>query len=376
MRIIIIIGVVLMLTPACKDQQTTKKDKDALIVPVVKLLPRDTVLKQDYVASIQACRNVELRAKVSGYINRIFVDEGQHVRKGQLLFVLEAAEYSTALTEARAALANAVAEARTAELELKRVDLLVRKNVISKTEYELAEARLKAAQARINEFKSKEDNAKVKLSYTQIRAPFDGVIDRIPFKLGSLVDEGSLLTTVSDLSSMYAYFNFSENEYLHFIRSRKNTGELSSQAVSMILADGTTFPHHGRIETMVSEFDQATGSIALRARFPNPEQLLKHGATGKIHLKSYLSNALIIPQKAVVEIQDKSFVYVMEKDSTVSMKSFEPQRKLNEYIIVKAGLSPRDTIVYEGIQNINEGSQIIPQFITLDKIAGVVTTPE
>jgi RND family efflux transporter MFP subunit len=376
MKTTITIGLVLMLASACKNEKESQQNDDALVLPVVKLLPRDTVLKQDYVASIQACRNVELRAKVSGYINRILVDEGQRVKKGQLLFVLEAAEYTTALTEARAALANAVAEARTAELELKRVDILVKKNVISKTEYELGEARLKAAQARINEFRSKEDNAKVKLSYTQIRAPFDGVIDRIPFKLGSLVDEGSLLTTVSDLSSMYVYFNFSENEYLHFIRSKKNAGDLSSEAVSLLLADGTEFPYHGRIETMVSEFDQATGSIAFRAKFPNPDQLLKHGASGKIHLKSYVSEALIIPQKAVVEVQDKSFVYVMEKDSTVTMKSFEPQRKINEYIIVKAGLSPRDTIVYEGIQNINEGSQIIPQFITLDKIAGVVSTPE
>lgn len=330
--------------------------KKAIPLPVIGLVKKDTILHQAYVADIQALQNVEIRAKIPGFIDKILVDEGQTVSKGQLLFSIESAELQTQLAKATAALASMQAEAKTAELEVKRVKILVDKNIIAKTEYELAEAKLHAAEAKINEARSQEEDARIKLSFTNIRSPFSGVIDRIPFKAGSLVTEGNLLTTVSNLESIYAYFNVSENEYLRFKQQKKQ----EIDEVSLVLADGSTYPHIGHVETMENVFDENTGSIAFRARFPNPEKLLKHGATGKVKLTTNVAGALMVPQKSVFEIQDKNYVFLMGKDHKVKMTNIIPQARVNEYLIIQSGLSEGDTIVYEGIQQIRDGAFIEP----------------
>ncbi|MBO9571684.1 MAG: efflux RND transporter periplasmic adaptor subunit, partial [Chitinophagaceae bacterium] len=297
----------------------------AMAIPVVKLSATDTMIDNEYVADIQASKNVEIRAKVQGFIENIMVDEGQEVKKGQPLFSINNAEFRTECARADAALLNATAEGRAAELELNRIKTLVDKKVISKTEYELADARLKSAEARIAEARSVAESAKIKLSYTYICSPFNGIIDRIPFKPGSLVDEGTLLTTISDLQNMYAYFSVSEGEYLKYLRSKKANKLTGYDDITLVLADGSEFPYRGKVETMESEINRQTGSIAFRATFPNPDKILKHGASGKILLETSMSNALMIPQKAVMEIQDKSFVFVVEKNNKVKMKSFVPK---------------------------------------------------
>ncbi|WP_207632727.1 efflux RND transporter periplasmic adaptor subunit [Foetidibacter luteolus] len=346
---------------------TENTGEKPITLPVVRLEEKDTVLQQGYVTDIQALQNVEIRAKVPGFIDKILVDEGQAVTKGQPLFIINDAEYQTQLSQSKAALASAVAEAKTAELEMKRVKILVEKNIISKTELELAEAKIKSAEAKISEARSLEENAKIRLSYTYIRSPFNGVIDRIPFKVGSLVTEGNLLTTVSNLEAMYAYFNVSENEYLRYMKTKKSN-KPSMDDVVLVLADGTEYAYKGDIETMESEFDENTGSIAFRAKFPNPEKILKHGASGKVKLTTEVSSALMIPQKAVFEIQDKNYVFVVGKDNKVTMKNFAPQTRIDEFIIVKSGLSAGDTIVYEGIQSIRDGASITPRYVQSDSL--------
>lgn len=350
---------------ACSDDKI-KTTTDTATIPVVRLSPTDTIVNHEYVADIQASKNVEIRAKIQGFIEDIMVDEGQEVVKGQPLFSINNAEFQTECTKAKAALSNAIAEARSAELELNRIKLLVDKKIISKTEYELAESRLKSAEAKITEAKSDEESARIKLSYTYIRSPFNGIIDRIPMKPGSLVDEGTLLTTISDLQNMYAYFSVSENEYLKYLRAKKANKLTGYDDITLILADGSKFPYAGKVETMESVIDSHTGSIAFRATFPNPDKMLKHGASGKILLETSMNNALMIPQKSVMEIQDKSFVFVVEKDNKVRMKSFVPKTKISEYIVVQSGLSEHDTIVYEGIQNMRDGSTIKPQYVSAD----------
>lgn len=352
---------------SCNEKKAARSEKPPSL-PVIQLYLVDTTMDKHYVAAIQAYQNVELRAKTTGYIEQILVDEGSQVKKGQLLFVLNDEEFETGMAQASAALSNAKAEATAAELDLQRVKMLVDKNIISKTEFELGNARVKSAHAKVDEYQSRLKNAQIRLSYTRIRAPYDGVIDRIPFKVGSLVNEGSLLTTVSDLSAMYAYFNVSEFEYLHYMRSVRENGGRQQREVSLQLVDGSSYPHKGKIETMDSEFDEATGSIAFRARFPNPQKMLKHGASGRISLETKLTDALIVPMKSVFEIQDKNYVFVVESDSTVTLKSFEPQARLEEYIIVKTGLSANDKIVYEGIQNIKDGTLISPQMVPMERI--------
>jgi membrane fusion protein (multidrug efflux system) len=348
----------------CGGNKIQEKKMSSVTIPVLRLATTDTILQHEYVVDIQASKNVEIRAKVQGFIEDILVDEGQQVRKGQPLFTINSAEFQTELTRAKAVLANAMAEAKAAGLELDRIKTLVDKKIISKTEYELAMAKLKSAQAKVDEASSEEEIARIKLSYTHIRSPFNGVIDRIPFKRGSLVDEGALLTTISDLDKMYAYFSVSESEYLRYLRAKKQGKLTGYDDITLVLADGTRFPYHGKVETTESEIDSRTGSIAFRATFPNPDKLLKHGASGKILLETSIDNALMIPQKAVMEIQDKNFVFVVKDNNKVKMKSFVPKTRINQYVVVQSGLSADDTIVYEGIQNIRDGATIKPLYVS------------
>lgn len=344
---------------SCKDQQTTQVNTP-VDVPVVTIEPASLSIDHVYVSDIHAIRNVDLCSKISGFLEGIYVDEGQQVKKGQLLFRISDNEYRAAADKARAILNTMQAEARVAEVEYERVKLLTDKNIVSKTELDLASSRLKAANAKTEEARSDLQNAQHRLTYSTIVAPFDGVIDRIPLKAGSLLAEGTLITSISDISEVYAYFDVSESEYLAYNRAHAND-PVEHSTVSLVLADGKLYEHTGKVETVVSEFDQNTGSISFRARFPNPQHLLKHQATGKVKLATKVENALVVPQKSTFEIQDKNYVYVLDNANIVKIKSFVPGGRVNQYYIVKSGLDSGDRVVYEGIQDIKEGMKVLPR---------------
>ena len=368
MKIIQAIGLLAFIySTGCGVKGNTEKKLQAPALPVIRLSYKDTLLHRSYVANINAFQHVELRAKVSGFLEKILVDEGQYVKKGQLMFKLNDAEFKVQLSEARAALSSAMADVKSAEVELERVKKLVSKNVVSASDQELADVKLAAAKAKVDEALAKEEKARIHLSYTSILAPFDGIIDRIPYKLGSLIAEGNLLTSVSDIHAMHVYFTVSEQEYLHYVKN-KQAGHHMHQPASLVLADGSAYKHEGKIETVEGEFEKGTGSIAFRAVFPNPEKLLKHGASGKIMLTSRLSKALMIPQKSVFEIQDKNYVFVLTDKNTVRMKSFIPGTRIDDFVLAESGLSDSDQIVYEGVQNIREGSPIIPRILSTDSL--------
>lgn len=363
---LLLIGLTIFSAGCTTQSQDTSETNDTIpTIPVAELKAQKTDLHREYVGDIHAVKNVEIYARVKGYLEEVYIDEGKEVKKGQTLFRINNEEYEASLAKAKAALQNAIAEAKGAELELKRVQLLVDKNVVSKTEVEVAEAKLAAANAKIEEARSEKSNAAIHLAQTQIKAPFDGVIDRLPYKVGSLINEGTLLTTLSDTKNVFAYFNVSENEYLEYVRTRSKP-EASATVVELELADGTFFKHKGQIETMEGAFDEGTGSIAFRARFANPEKLLKHGSTGTIRLTNTVDNAILIPQKAAFEIQDKNFVYVLDKNNKVRTRTFVPKSRLGEYYVVKSGLEPGETIVYEGLQGLKDGATIAPKAISLD----------
>ncbi len=363
-----LLPVSLWIAGCTAKSQTNPEEASDRVLPVTRVVARDTVLMHEYVSDIQAVRNVEIRARVSGFLDKIYVDEGKEVKKGQLLFAINDEEYKAELAKARANRQSAIAEAKTAELGLDRVRMLVDKKVISKTELEVAKSKLNAARARINEARSAESNAAIRLSYAHIRAPFNGIIDRIPLKAGSLIEEGTLLTSVSDNKAVYTYFNVSEGEYLEYVKTRQENPNRNTREVSLMLADGSLYGHTGKIETMEGQFDASTGSIAFRAKFPNPDKLLKHGATGTIRLANRIQNALIIPQKAVFEIQDKNYVFVVDENNTVTMKNFVPKTRFSHFYIVESGLEPGEKIVYEGIQEVRDGLQIVPQMVGLDSL--------
>ena len=364
----VLLGISLYTASCTTQSKDTAESKDSILtIPVTVLKTQNTELHREYVGDIHAVKNVEIYARVKGYLEQVYVDEGKEVKKGQILFRINSEEYAAELAKANASLQSAIADAKGAELEMGRVKMLVEKNVVSKTELDVAKAKYAAVTARIEEAKSMKSNAAILLAHTQIKAPFDGMIDRLPFKIGSLINEGTLLTTLSDTKNVFAYFNVSENEYLEYTKA-KDAAANQNAIVELELADGSFFKHKGKIETMEGAFDEGTGSIAFRARFANPEKLLKHGSTGTIRLTNTVENALLIPQKAAFEIQDKSFVYVLGKDNKIKTRSFVPKSRLSGYYIVKSGLEPGETIIYEGLQGLKDGVTINPKMITLDSV--------
>jgi len=330
-------------------------------VPVANVSVLDTIIYNEYVADIQAVKNVEVRSRLSGFLEKIYVEEGSQVKAGQVLFKINDEEYKADLSKAEAVLNNAIADAKTVELEQQRTRTLVKNNIVSKTDLELAGAKLKAAQSRIAEARSVHQFAKSRLGYTLVRAPFSGRIDRIPLKAGSLLEEGSLLTSVSDLSAVNVYFSISEKEYLGIAADSSYARNGFKKTVKLSLANGQVYPYPGEATFAESEFASQTGTISLKARFPNPNRLLKHGASGKISVPVETGEILAVHQKSVFEIQDRTYVYVLGSDNKIKMTPFSAGQRVGHYYTVSSGLTKDDKIVFEGTQSLRDGVQIDPK---------------
>jgi len=349
-----VICVSLITVTACSQKEKIEQSINEF--PVTYVISKDTVLVNEHVVDVHAIRHVEIRARVPGYLDVIHVDEGQAVKAGQLLFKINDEEYRAHVLRAKASLHAAKADVQAIELEVERVSMLVDKNVISETELRLAKAKVDIAKAKVEEAQSDLSQANIRYSHTDIRAPFDGVVDRIPFKIGSLIDEGHLLSSIFDSNFIYAYFRVSEKEYLQYAKSELD--ERRSNNVELIQADGSTHQYPGHIETLEGEFDTSTGTIAFRAKFPNPDHILKHGSTGKIRLFTRVEAALVIPQKSTFEIQDKTYVFMVGADNKARVQSFLPSSRLAHFYIVQSGLNEGDRIIYEGIKNVRDGMLI------------------
>lgn len=311
----------------------------------------DTSFTKEYVSQIRSVRNIEIRAQEKGYLQNIYVDEGQFVKAGQILFRIMPKLYEAELLKAQA-------ETKVAEIELQNASTLAGKNIVSKNEQAIAQAKLDQAKAEMA-------LARLHLSFTEIRAPFDGTIDRIPKKQGSLIDEGELLTSLSDNSQMFAYFNVSEPEYLDYAANTKNS---TNHKVGLLLANNKPLPDKGTVETIESEFDHETGNIAFRARFPNPGKLLRNGETGKVLMTIPLKNVLVIPQKATYEIQDKTYVFVVDASNVVRSKNIIISARMPDLYVVENGLADRDKILLEGIQKVKENDRIKFEYETPDAV--------
>ena len=351
---------------ACTRSGESSNSKSINEFPITQVIRKDTVLFHEYVVDIHAIRNVEIRARVQGYLDYIYVDEGQPVKAGQILFKINDEEYSAEVAKAKAAVNSAVAEEQVMQLEVERVAILVEKNVVSQIELRLAKAKVEMAKAKVEEARSHLLQASIRSAHTIIKAPFDGVVDRIPFKIGSLINEGHLLTTIFDSDFVYAYFRVSEKEYLEYVKSHPD--DRRSNNVEFIQADGNLHQHPGKVETLEGEFDTSTGTIAFRAKFPNPQHILKHGSSGKIMLSNAIDDALIVPQKATFEIQDKTFVFLVGADNKLKVKSFVPGNRLSHFYIVESGLQEGDRIIYEGIKDARDGMLITPSSVSSDSV--------
>lgn len=350
-----------VLFSCSSDGEKRKGNQNMLEIPVLELLPSDVEVPQTYIADIQAIQFVEVRSKVEGFVDQIFVDEGQFVKKGQKLFQLSSAEYNEMVNSARANLARAQAEQQASKVEVERLQTLVDKNIISASELELAKSKKAVADSHILEAESMLQRALTGLSYTTIKAPFDGLVDRIPFKIGSLVTENVLLTTITDISSVFAYYKVNESEYLSIMRDKieKEGAQEITEQLTLVLSDGQVYPDKGILETTEGDIESGTGSIGFRVRFPNPDQLLKHGASGKVQMNTKLEGVFLIPQKSTFEIQDFTYVYLVDQEGKVIVRSFKPIQRYGLFYLAD-GFLPGDKIVYEGIQQVSDGLEITP----------------
>ncbi|MFP8895309.1 efflux RND transporter periplasmic adaptor subunit [Chryseobacterium sp. EZn1] len=334
---------VLLLVVGCNKKKEEKEE--VTVYPVTSPVVMDTVINKEYVAQIQSVKNIEVRAQEKGFLEKIFVDEGQYVQAGQTLFRIMPKLYQAELLKAKA-------EVEQASIELKNASTLAGNNIVSKNEKAMAKAKLDAANAEMK-------LAQIHLSFTDIKAPFSGIINRIPLKLGSLVDEGDLLTSLSDNTSIYTYFNVSEPEYLSY---QTHAADRGSNQVSLITANGEMYTQKGEIQTIEGEFDNETGNIAFRAKFPNPDKLLRNGETGKVQMSMPVHNALIIPQKATYEIQDQKYVFVIDKNGVAKSRNIKVAYELPDLYVVASGISKGDQILLEGVQKVKDDQKVKTKF--------------
>jgi len=322
--------------------QSEKKEKEAETkYAVTNPIVMDTTITKDYVSQIRSIQHIELRAQERGYLDKIYVDEGQAVKKGQLLFQIMPKLYEADLQKAQA-------EVNFAKIELQNTKSLADKNVVAPNELAMAKAKLAKAQAELS-------LTQVHLNFTQIKAPFDGIIDRFHVRLGSLVDEGDLLTELSDNSKMWVYYNVPEAEYLDYKTKLKGATNID---VNLLMANNAIFDYPGVVSTIEADFDNETGNISFRATFPNPKGLLRHGETGNIQMKIPYKNAMIIPQKATFEVLDKKYVYVLDKDDKLKSREITIAAELPHLFIVSKGLTTGDKILLEGLRLVQENQKI------------------
>lgn len=340
---------VTFLISGCNRSDEAKEE--TLKLDVTYPLRKDTAITKEYVSQIHAYKHIELRALERGYLQNIFVDEGQAVTQGQRMFKIMPNLYEVDLQKSKA-------EAEMIHIEYQNTKALTDKNIVSPSELAMAKAKLNKANAEVS-------LAQTHLNFTNINAPFSGIMDHFNVRNGSLVDEGDLLTTMSDISKMWVYFNVPEAEYLDY---KTNKVDANPVKVKLKMANGDIFDQDGKIETIEADFDNKTGNIEFRAVFPNPKQILRHGETGNILIAIPYKNALIIPQKATYEILDKTYVYVVNKESKLEQRLITIAAEQPYVFIVKSGLKENDKILLEGLRKVHNGEKVEMNILPSEKV--------
>jgi len=336
----------------CVSCQSEKKEKkETASFNVTSPLVKDTLIDKDYVAQIRSINHIELRAQEKGYIQGIYVDEGQFVHKGQLLFKIMPNLYESDVNRAKA-------EAKYAEIEYQNTKNLAAKDIVAPQEMTMAKARYEKAKAELA-------STNTHLGFTEIRAPFTGIVGRLHVRKGSLVDDGELITELSDNSKMWVYFNVPEAEYLNQMSDRTTNNPMH---VRLRMANGKEFTQDGVVETIESDFDNETGNIAYRATFPNPKGLLRFGETGNVVITSPYANALMIPQKATFEELEKKYVYVITKDNKVKAREIKIAAELPHLYVVASGLGKDERILLDGLRMVQENQTISSKYQTPEKV--------
>ena len=347
---------------------------------VAELQPQPATLYKDYPTTLQGQQTVEIRPKIAGYIEDILVDEGAYVKKGQLLFRLNAADIQASVRSAEAQVKVAEAEVIAAKINLEKTKPLVDKDIISKFDLQSVESVVKAREAQLAQANANLENARANLQYTLITSPTDGIIGNFPYRVGSLVSSAIVqpLTTVSNTSEMHAYFSMNEKEFLALTKGLKGENLRQKLAtmpdVLLVQADQSLYQHPGRIETASGLVDQQTGAVNIRASFPNGESILRSGGSGLVRIPQQMDSSIVIPQKAAYELQGKHFVYLVGDDNKVHNTEIDViTGNLKDSYIVTSGLKPGDKIVSDGIGSLKDEMPIKPKLVELETLAE--TTP-
>jgi membrane fusion protein (multidrug efflux system) len=345
----VLLALISLSLPACNMHREEHHQEAPTIVPTYPQ-SQDVTLTQQYVCQIHSQRHIKVRALEMGYLEAITVKEGQRVKEGDVLF-----KVIPILYQKKAEAQNA--EAKLAELEYKYTKKLFEDDVVSKNEVLLLEAKMMKAQA-------KAELATAELNFATVKAPFDGIIDRLHHQQGSLVQEGEVLTTMSDNSLMWVYFNVPEARYLQYMSNLKQNQDLQ---IELLLANGNKFDQRGKMAwdgaswkagAIEADFNNQTGNIPFRADFPNPNRLLRHGQTGTVLISRMQSDAVVIPQRATFEVLAKRYVYVIDDDNVAHQREIAVEHDLQEIFVIQSGVGVDDKIVLEGIRQVRDGDKV------------------
>jgi membrane fusion protein, multidrug efflux system len=342
---------------------------------VLRLVPRRARINEDFPATIQGQQIIEIRPKIDGYMDEIYVQEGAAVRKGQLLFRISNPQYEQEVITASASIKSAEADVDAAKMQVEKVRPLVEKEIISKYELDAAQYTLKAKEAALAQAKAALVNAQTNVGYTILRSPANGVIGTIPYKVGALINSSTTapLTTLSNIDNVFAYYSLNEKQLLQFFSATPGSDfqqKINNMGkASLLLADGSVYPQKGKIELASGLISTETGTATFKALFANPSGIVRSGASATVRVVTSLDSVLIIPQSATYELQDRRLVYVLGKNNRVSSVAITVMPSDDgQYSIVTSGLRTNDTVVLEGLIGLKDSTQVIPVHMSPDSV--------
>jgi membrane fusion protein, multidrug efflux system len=371
-----ILSVLIFLRSCQSPEASAIKITPLPALPVVQIMERPFTTFRDYTANLEGSNDIEIRPQVAGYIEKIFVDEGAFVKKGQALFKIYDQPFVEALNNAHASLAVAKANQASAEINMNKLEPLVKNNVISPIQLKSAKAAYDAATAYVDQANALVANAKINMGYSLIKAPVDGYIGRIHIKIGSLVGGSSLdpMTNISEVKAVRAYFSVSETAFLRF--KDEYPGKTIEDKikhlppVELILSDNSVYAEKGKVEIVAGQFTTGAGAIPFRASFPNPNGVLRSGNTGRVRISISLPAGLVIPQEATYELQDKVFVFLLSDSNKVNSMAVHISARAGNYYLIDQGLKAGDRIVYE-VNKLTDGTLIQPVPMSMDSLLKV-----
>lgn len=359
---------------SCGGKKEEAQQKPIGTYKVLKLEKANTTLLAAYPASLEGIMDIDIRPKIDGYIDQILVDEGQEVKKGQLLFRISNPQFSQDVQALAASVAAAESAVSTAELQVQKTKPLVDQGIISAFELKNVELALQARKADLQRAKAQYSSAVTNVGYTAIKSPVNGVVGTIPYRIGSYVNSATAqpLTRVSDINTIYAYFSISEKQQLDIVSEieGKTFQEKIDKIppVKMTLSNGEEYNQAGKIQTFSGQVNTQTGAFNVRASFPNPDKLLRSGNSATVNIPTHLENVIIIPQKATVELQDKRMAYVFADNKVKAVPVKVRAVPGGKFFVVDEGLTENDQLIIEGIGILTEGTEIKPQIVDLNEI--------